>query len=148
MFQEVPSSRLVVRAQEQDGLGTSTTPENAWPFQAQVDDTAYGTFDGAAPDRQLQGHQLRIGHAALILDKVLAMRADRLAVATAADRPYRRNDLLHLAPQQQVALLCAPPRARLRTPVFAQGRDLSQVVHRMIQVEQFMHLLRCQAERA
>src|SRR3989442_10626699 len=128
MFQEVPPPRLVVRAQEQYGLGTGTTPENAWPFQAQVDDAAYGTFDGAAPDRQLQGHQLRIGHAALVLDEVLAMRANRLAVATSADGPHRCNDLLHLAPQQQVALLGAPPSARLRTPVFAQGRDLSKVL--------------------
>src|SRR5262244_4168661 len=113
MFQQVPPPRLVVRAQEQDSLGTGTTPENARSFQAQVDNTAHGTFDGAAADRQLQGHQLRIGHAALVLDKVLAMRTDRLAVATSADGPYRRNDLLHLAPQQQVALLGAPPRARL-----------------------------------
>ena len=53
MFQQVPPPRLVVRAQEQYGLGTGTTPENAWPFQAQVDDAARGTFDGTAPDRQL-----------------------------------------------------------------------------------------------
>src|SRR5712664_1397255 len=115
MFQQVPPPRLVVRAQEQYGLGTGTTPEHARSFQAQVDDTAHGTFDGATPDRQLQGHQLRIGHAALVLDEILAMRADRLAVATSADGPYRRNDLLHLASQQQVALLGAPPRARVRT---------------------------------
>src|SRR5262245_2133225 len=80
MFQEVPPPRLVVRAQEQDGLGIGTTPENAWPFQAQVDDAAHGTLDGAAPDRQLQGHQLRIGHATLIPDEIVEMRADRLAI--------------------------------------------------------------------
>src|SRR5438477_12197047 len=105
MFQQVPPPRLVVRAQEQDGLGTGTTPEHAWPFQAQVDDAAHGTFDGAAPDRQLHGHQLRIGYAALVLDEILAMRADRLTVATSADGPHRRNVLFYLAPQQQVALL-------------------------------------------
>src|SRR5215470_3736987 len=116
MFQEVPPPRLVVRTQEQDGLGTGTTPENAWPFQAQVDDAAHGTFDGATPNRQLQGHQLRIGHTALVLDEILAMRADRLAVATSADGPHRRNDLFDLAPQQQVALLGAPPSTRLRIP--------------------------------
>src|SRR5215468_880826 len=60
MFQEVPPPRLVVRAQEQYGLGTGTTPENAWSFQAQVDDAAYSTFDGTASNRQLQGHQLRV----------------------------------------------------------------------------------------
>src|SRR5215831_11119221 len=126
MFQEVPPPRLVVRAQEQDGLGTGTTPENAWPFQAQVDDAAYGTFDGAAADRQLQGYQLRIGHAALVPDEVVAMRADRLTIAPSAEPLHRRNDLAHLAPQQQVALLSAPPSARSRIPVFAQGRDLTE----------------------
>src|SRR6266436_4622090 len=143
MFQQVPPPRLVVRAQEQYGLGTGTTPENARSFQAQVDDTAHGTFDGAAPDRQLQGRQLRIGHTALVLDEVLALRADRLAVATSADGPHRRNDLLHLAPQQQVALLGVPEAAGLRTPVFAQGRDLPKVLYGMIKVQQFMYLLRC-----
>src|SRR5712692_11168801 len=132
MFQEVPPPRLVVRAQEQYGLGTGTTPENAWPFQAQVDDAAYGTFDGAAPDRQLQGHQLRIGHATLIPDEIVEMRADRLALAPSADHLHRRNDLLHFALQQQVALLGAPPRARFCIPVFAQGRHLAEALHRMI----------------
>src|SRR5215510_13853800 len=84
MFQEVPPPRLVVRAQEQDGLGTGTTPEHAWPFQTQVDDAAHGTLDGAAPDRQLQGHQLRIGHATLIPDEIVEMRADRLAITPSA----------------------------------------------------------------
>src|SRR6266568_5894979 len=116
MFQQVPPPCLVVRAQEQYGLGTGATPEYAWPFQAQVDDAAHGTFDGAAPDRQLHGYQLRIGHTALIPDEILAMRADRLAVAPSADGPHRCNDLLHLAPQQQVALMSAPPRARFCTP--------------------------------
>src|SRR2546425_12001787 len=104
MFQQVPPPRLVVRAQEQYGLGTGTTPENARPFQAQVDDAAHGTFDGAAPDRQLQGHQLRIGHAALVLDEVVSLRADRLAVAASTDRLLGRNDLLHLALQQEATL--------------------------------------------
>src|ERR1043166_2863191 len=125
MFQEVPPPRLVVRAQEQDGLGTGTTPEHAWPFQAQVDDATHGTFDGAAADRQLHGHQLRIGHATLVLDKILAMRADRLTIATSAEGPHRRNDLVHLALQQPVALLGAPPSARSRIPVFAKSRDLA-----------------------
>src|SRR3989442_8591616 len=105
MFQEVPPPRLVVRAQEQDGLGTGTTPENAWPFQAQVDNAAYGTFDGAASDRQLQGHQLRIGHAALVPEEVCALCANRLTIAPSAEHLHRRNDLVHLALQQQVALL-------------------------------------------
>src|SRR6185369_16697991 len=99
MFQEVPPPCLVVRAQEQYGLSTGTTPENAWPFQAQVDDAAHGTFDGAAPNRQLHGHQLRIGHATLMLDEVVEMCADRLAMAPAAEHPHRRNDLLHCALQ-------------------------------------------------
>src|SRR5258705_13006553 len=88
-----------------------------------------------------------MGLAALVLEAVLAMRADRLAGATSAGGPPRRNDLLYLAPQQQVALLGAPPSARLGTPVFAERCDLSEVLHRMIKVQQFMHLLRCQAER-
>src|SRR6267378_5639737 len=101
MFQQVPPPCLVVRAQEQYGLGTGATPEYARPFQAQVDDAAHGTFDGAAPDRQLHGHQLRIDHTTLILYKVVAMRANGLPVAPSADHPHRRNDLLHLALQQQ-----------------------------------------------
>src|SRR5919198_6583602 len=135
MFQEVPPPGLVVRAQEQDGLGTGTTPENTWPFQAQVDDAAHGTFDGTASDWQLQGYQFRIGHAALVLDEVFAMRADRLTIATSAEGPHRRNDPVHLAPQQQVALLGAPPSARSRIPVFAQGRDLAEALHRMRKVQ-------------
>src|SRR5215471_12124644 len=99
MFQQVPPPCLVVRAQEQDGLGTGATPENAWPFQAQIDDAAHGTFDGTTPDRQLHGHQLRIDHTTLIPDEVVAMRANCLPVAPAAEHPYRRNDLLHLALQ-------------------------------------------------
>src|SRR5919198_5899353 len=122
MFQGVPPPRLVVRAQEQDGLGTGTTPEHAWPVQAQVHDAAYGTFDGAASDRQLQGHQLRISHAALVPDAGVAMRAERLAVAPSAEGTYRANDCCSLALQQQVALLGAPPSARSRIPVFAQSR--------------------------
>src|SRR5215510_11727002 len=125
MFQEVPPPRLIVRAQEQDGLGTRTTPENAWPFQAQVNDAAYGTFDGAASDRQLQGQQLRISHVALVPDEVCAMRADRLAVAPPTEVTYRDNDCCYLALQQQVALLGAPQSARSRIPVFAQSRDLA-----------------------
>src|SRR5881296_948110 len=145
MFQQVPPPRLVVRAQEQDGLGTGTTPEHARSFQAQVDDTAHGTFDGAAPDRQLQGQELRIRHAALVLDEVVSLRADRLAIATPTDRPHGGNDLLHLAPQQQAALLGAPAAAGFRAPVVAQGRDLSQVLYGMIKVQQLMYLFRGQA---
>src|SRR4029450_13033758 len=115
MFQYVPPPRLIVRAQEQYGLGTGTTPENAWPFQAQIDDAAHGTFDGAAPDRQLHGHQLRIDHTTLMPDEVVAMRANGLTVAPSADHPHRRNDLLHLALQQQVALLGTPPLTSSRT---------------------------------
>src|SRR5215831_20716808 len=111
MFQQVPPTRFVVRPQQEYGLGTGATPEYARPFQAQVDDAAHSTFDGATPDRQLHGHQLRIGHATLMLYKVVMMRADRPAVAPSADPPHRRNDLLHLALQQQVALLGTPPRA-------------------------------------
>src|SRR5438132_14409998 len=116
MFQQVPPPRLVVRAQEQYGLGTATTPEHARSFQAQVDDTAHGPFDGAAPDRQLQGQALGIRHAALVLDEVVPLCADRLAVAASPDALYGRNDLLHLAPQQEAALWHAPAAARFRTP--------------------------------
>src|SRR5262252_3608067 len=112
MFQEVAPPCLVVRAHEQYGLGTGTTPEKAWPLQAQIDDAAHGTLDGAAPHRQLQGHELRIGHATLIPDERVERRADRLAMALSADPLHRRNALLHCALQQQVALLGAPPRAR------------------------------------
>src|SRR5215475_6957967 len=110
MFQQVPPPCLVIRAQEQDGLGTGATPEYTRPFQAQVDDATDGTFDGATPDRQLQGYQLRIGHATLVLDEVVEMCADRLAMTPSADHLHRRNDLPHFALQQQVALLGAPPR--------------------------------------
>jgi len=37
--------------------------------------------------------------------------------------------------------LGTPPRACLRTPIFAQCRDLSKMVHGMIKVQEFMHLL-------
>src|SRR5215217_7428592 len=141
MFQQVPPPCLIVRAQEQDGLGTGATPEYARPFQTQVDDAAHGAFDGTTPDWQLQGYQLGIHHAALVFDEVLAMRADRLAVATPTEVTDSGNDLLHLTPQQQAALLGTPAAACLRTPVFTQGRDLPKVLRGMIKVQQFMHLL-------
>ena len=63
-------------------------------------------------------------------------------MATAAEVAYRGNDLLHLAPQQQAALLSAPAGTRFRTPVSTQRYDLSEVLHGMIEVQQFIHLLR------
>src|SRR5919204_6763237 len=74
------------------------------------------------------------------------MLTDRLAVAALAEVPYRGNDQLYLALQQQAALLGTPAGTSFRTPVCAQCRDLAKVVHRMIKVQQFMHLLRGQAE--
>src|SRR5215510_15555089 len=119
MFQHVPPTRLVVGAQEQDSLCTGSTPEEAWPFQAEIDDAPHCTFNRSAPNRQLQGHQLRIRHPALVLDEVLTMPADHLAVAPPAEVTYRANDLCYLAPQQQVALVGAPTGTRGCTPVFA-----------------------------
>ena len=107
----------------------------------------YGTFDGAAPDWQLQGHQLRLGHAALVLDDVRALRADRLAVAASTERLHGRNALLPLAWQEEATRWGAPPRARFRPPIFAERCDLAEVWHRLIQGQQCLHLLRCQAER-
>jgi hypothetical protein len=71
----------------------------------------------------------------LVLDKVVPMLTDRLAMATAAEVAYRGNDLLYLAPQQQAALLGAPAGTRFRTPVSAQRYDLSEVLHGMIEVQ-------------
>src|SRR5919204_231711 len=96
MFQQVPPSRLVVRAQEQDGLCTGSTPKDPPPFQAQIDPPPNRTFDRSAADRQLHRHELGIGHATLVFDKVVTMRADRLAIATSADVTDRRNDPCHL----------------------------------------------------
>src|SRR5262245_23066951 len=63
------------------------------------------------------------------------MLADRLAVAASAEVTYRRNDLVYLASHQQVALVCAPARTCLGTPVFAQCGDLAKALHRVIEVE-------------
>jgi len=71
------------------------------------------------------------------------MLTDRLAMATAAEVAYSGNDLLHLAPQQQAALLGAPAGTRFRTPVFAERCDLSEVLHGMREVQRFIHLLCC-----
>ena len=78
-------------------------------------------------------------------NKIVKLRAHRLAVTASTEVAYSDNDLLHLALQQQAALVGTPAAAGLRTPVFAQGRDLPQVLRGMIKVQQFMHLLRCQA---
>src|SRR5215471_2379550 len=118
-FQHVPPTRLVVGAQEQESLCTGSTPEEARPFQAQIDDAPPCPFARSAPNRKLQGHQLRIRHPALVLDEVRTMPADHLAVAPPAEVTYRANDLCDLALQQQVALLGAPTSPRFRTPVFA-----------------------------
>src|SRR5215831_6968902 len=92
-------------------------------------------------DRQLEGHKLRIRHAVLVLSEVLTMLADRLAVAASAEVTYRRNDLVHLASHQQVALVRAPAGTCLGTPVFAQCCDLTKVVYRVIEAQQLMHPL-------
>jgi len=76
----------------------------------------------------------------LVLDEIRTMLADRLAIAASAEVTYRRNDLCHLAPHQQAALVRAPAGTRLCTPVFAQGCDLAKVVYRVIEVQKLMHL--------
>src|SRR6516162_3464570 len=96
MFQQVPPPRLVVRAQEQYGLCTGSTPKDARPFQAQIDHPSNRTLNRSAADRQLHRHELGIGHATLVFDKIVPMRADRLAITTPADVTDRRNDLCHL----------------------------------------------------
>jgi hypothetical protein len=73
------------------------------------------------------------------------MRAHRLAVAPPTDVTNSSNDLFRLTLQQQTALLVAPAAACCRTPVLAEGRDLSEVLCRMLKVEQFMYLLCRQA---
>jgi hypothetical protein len=109
-----------------------------------MDDAPHGAFKRAAPDRQLQGHQLGIRPPALVLDAIRTMPADRLAVAPPAAGTYRDNDLCSLAPPQQGALLGAPTGARLRTPVFASCRPLPKVLHGMLKVSPCVYLLRCQ----
>src|SRR6266446_10353721 len=108
MFQHVPPPRFVVRPQQEYGLCTGATPKETRAFQAQIDHTPHRTFDRPTPNRQLHGQELGIRHAMLVLDEVVPMLTDRLAIATAAEVAYSGNDLLHLAPQQQAALLGAP----------------------------------------
>ena len=74
------------------------------------------------------------------LDEVRTMLADRLAIAASAEITYRRNNLCHFAPHQQAALVRAPAGTGLGTPIFAQCCDLAQVVRRVIEVQQLMHL--------
>jgi len=62
-------------------------------------------------------------------------------VAASTERLHGRNDLLHLALQQEATLLGAPAGTGFRTPVFAQCHNLAEVLHRMIKVEELMHLL-------
>jgi hypothetical protein len=76
----------------------------------------------------------------LVLDEVRTMLSDRLAIAASAEVTSRSNDLCHLAPHQQAALLRAPAGTRLCTPVFAQCCDLAKVLHRVIEVQKLMHL--------
>src|SRR5215470_1216585 len=121
MFHQVPPPCLVVRAHEQDGLSPRATPEYTRPCQAQGDDAAHGTCEGATPKRPLQGQQLRLGHATLRLYHVVLRRAARPAVTPAADPPHRRHALLPLALQPPGALWGTPPRAGGRPPGFAQG---------------------------
>jgi hypothetical protein len=75
----------------------------------------------------------------LVLDEVLTMLSDRLAVAASAEVTYSRNDLFYLALHQQVALVRAPAGTRLCTPVFAQCYDLNKAVYRVIEVQKLMH---------
>src|SRR5262249_52038489 len=98
------------------------------------------TFDGPTPKRQLESQELSRRHAVLILDEVLTMRAERLALAAAAEVTYRSNDLGHLAPHQQAALMRTPAGTRLGTPVFTQCCDPTKVVYHGIEVQKLMHL--------
>src|SRR2546430_11958225 len=109
-----------------------TTPKEARPFPAQVDHTSHGPFDRPTPQRQLHGHEPGIRHAMPGLDAVVPRLTDRLAMAPAAEVASRGHALLHLAPQQQGALLGAPAGTRLPPPGSAPRDDLSEGLPGMI----------------
>jgi len=121
------------------GLGTARH-QKCSVLSAQVDDAAHGTFDGAAPDRISWPSTLHRAMRLMILDEVVAMRANCLTVAPSTDHPHRRNDLLHLALQQQVRCWVRHQRARFRTQSCAEPPPRRGVA-RLIKVQQFMHSL-------
>ena len=91
MFQQVPATRLIIGAQQQDRLCAGSTPKEARPFESQVDHPANRAFNRPTADRQLHRHELGIRHAILVLDEVVPMRADGFAVAAPAEVAYCRN---------------------------------------------------------
>jgi hypothetical protein len=142
MFQQVPATRLVIGAQQQDRLCTGSTPKEARAFESQVDHSANRAFNRPTANRHFHRHQFGIGHASLILDEVIAMLTNGFAVTAPAKLTHRINHPLQLTSEQPPTLLVAPAAAGLRAPVFALGRDFAKVLGRMIEVKEFVDLLR------
>src|SRR5512135_3734818 len=132
----VPPSRLVIRTQQQDGFRTLLLPVDARPLQPQVHHAANGTLDRSTADRQLRLHNPRVIHPPFpnVPFEIITLSFQRLAGAGATHGVDRRLHLVDLTFQQPSPLATDPRLTLLHRPAPSQGRDLAQVLHRMIKV--------------
>src|SRR5512142_3287946 len=140
----VPASRLVIRSQQQNGFRTFLVPVDTRPLQPQVHHSADRTLDRTTADRHLQRRDPRVIHPSLLTIplEVRTLPFQRLARARATEGVDRRLHLDHLS-LQKTSPLATNPRLTLRSrPASRQGRDLAQMLHRMIEVHQLVDLFR------
>src|SRR5512135_3192364 len=140
----VPASCLVVRTQQQNGFRTLLVPVDTWPLQPQVHHSADRTLDRTTADRHLQRRDPRVIPPTLLTIplEVRTLPFQRLARARATECVDRRLHLDHLS-LQKTSPLATNPRLTLRSrPASRQGRDLAQMLHRMIEVHQLGDLFR------
>src|SRR3954463_5121184 len=110
-------------------------PVDARPFQSQVHHTANRTLDRTTADRQLRRRHARVVHPtfATVPFEVVALAPQRLAGTRTTHGIDRGLHLLEPS-LEQAAPLAPDPRLTLRRrPAPLQGRDLAQMLHRMIE---------------
>src|SRR3954469_5663895 len=123
-------------------------PVDARPFQSQVHHTANRTLDRTTADRQLQRRHARVVHPtfATVPFEVVALALQCLAGTRTTHAIDRGSPLLEPS-LEEAAPLATDPRLTLpRRPAPLQGRDPAQVLHRVIEVHQLVHLLRFDAQ--
>src|SRR5262249_43036284 len=119
-------------------------PVDARPLQSQVHDTANRTLDRTTADRQLQLGDLSVVHPTLstVPFEVFTLAPQRLAGTGTAHGLDRCLHLLDSSFPQATPLASDPRLTLRRRPAALQGRDLAQVLDRMIEVHQLMDLVR------
>src|SRR3982750_4247968 len=119
-------------------------PVDTCPLQPQVHHSADRALDRSTADRHLRRRQPPVIQPALLTIplEIRTLPFQCLAWAPATEGVDRRLNLGDLS-LQETAPLATDPGLTLRSrPASLQGRDLPQMLHRMIEVHQLVDLLR------